>query len=94
MGDWKLIEWFEDDSIELFNLADDIGETGDLAQSQPERAATQIRNGDLPEVLRAPKLDELSEPSARTRMGGCAGDCRRHGDEPRLCLTFAGQSGL
>ena len=30
-GDWKLIEWFEDDRVELFNLAHDIGETKDLA---------------------------------------------------------------
>lgn len=39
MGDWKLIEWFEDDSVELFNLADDIGEQKDLARDQPERTA-------------------------------------------------------
>jgi arylsulfatase A-like enzyme len=39
VGDWKLIEWFEDDSIELFNLADDIGESKNLAKIQPERAA-------------------------------------------------------
>lgn len=38
-GDWKLIEWFEDDSIELFNLADDIGERNNLALKQPEQAA-------------------------------------------------------
>ncbi|MGY8767146.1 MAG: sulfatase [Pirellulales bacterium] len=30
-GDWKLIQWFEDDRVELFNLANDIGETKDLA---------------------------------------------------------------
>lgn len=38
-GDWKLIEWYEDDKVELFNLADDIGETKNLADAQPERAA-------------------------------------------------------
>jgi arylsulfatase A-like enzyme len=30
-GDWKLIEWFEDGSLELFNLRDDPGETRNLA---------------------------------------------------------------
>ena len=38
MGDWKLIEWFEDNSVELFNLADDIGESKNLSNEQPERA--------------------------------------------------------
>jgi len=32
-GDWKLIEWYEDGHLELYNLKDDIGETKDLAQS-------------------------------------------------------------
>jgi arylsulfatase A-like enzyme len=36
-GDWKLIEWFEDDRVELFNLTSDIGEERDLAASQPKR---------------------------------------------------------
>lgn len=31
MGDWKLIEFFEDDRVELYNLALDPGETKDLA---------------------------------------------------------------
>jgi arylsulfatase A-like enzyme len=37
-GDWKLIEHFEDGSVELFNLAEDIGETNNLAAAEPERA--------------------------------------------------------
>lgn len=37
-GDWKLIEYFEDGSVELFNLADDIGERRNLAAAQPEKA--------------------------------------------------------
>jgi arylsulfatase A-like enzyme len=36
--DWKLIEFYEDDHVELYNLADDLGETKDLAGSMPERA--------------------------------------------------------
>lgn len=37
VGDWKLIEWFENDSVELFNLAQDVGETTDLAARHPDR---------------------------------------------------------
>lgn len=36
-GDWKLIEWFEDGRVELFNLAKDPGESRDLAGEFPER---------------------------------------------------------
>lgn len=41
-GDWKLIEFFEDGHVELYNLRDDIGEKSDLASSQPTRVA-QLR---------------------------------------------------
>ncbi len=34
-GDWKLIEYFEDGRLELFNLRDDIGESHDLAATRP-----------------------------------------------------------
>ncbi len=37
-GNWKLIEHFEDGSVELFNLAQDKGETKDLASAEPLRA--------------------------------------------------------
>ena len=35
-GDLKLIEFFEDDRVELYDLSKDIGETTDLAASRPE----------------------------------------------------------
>ena len=38
MGDWKLLEYFEDNRIELYNLAGDIGEHNDLANRMPEKA--------------------------------------------------------
>jgi len=38
-GDWKLVEQYEDGSVELYNLARDFGETTNLANQQPERAA-------------------------------------------------------
>lgn len=41
-GDLKLIEFFDDDRIELYDLAEDIGEQTDLSDSMPE-AAHQLR---------------------------------------------------
>ncbi|HMO66837.1 MAG TPA: aryl-sulfate sulfohydrolase, partial [Verrucomicrobiota bacterium] len=38
-GTWKLIEFFEDDRLELYDLATDLPEAGNLASAQPERAA-------------------------------------------------------
>jgi len=37
-GDWKLMEFFEDGRLELYNLREDIGETKNLAAAQPEKA--------------------------------------------------------
>ena len=37
-GDWKLVEWFEDGSVELFDLATDPGEATNLAEVRPEVA--------------------------------------------------------
>jgi arylsulfatase A-like enzyme len=37
-GDWKLIEWYEDGQLELFDLREDIGETKNLAATYPDRA--------------------------------------------------------
>jgi arylsulfatase A-like enzyme len=37
-GDWKLIEYFEDGALELYNLREDVGETRNLADRQPARA--------------------------------------------------------
>lgn len=38
-GDWKLLEYFEDHRVELYDLRNDPGETRDLAAEQPERAS-------------------------------------------------------
>lgn len=38
-GDWKLIEWYEDGRLELFNLQEDIGERYNLASQYPEKTA-------------------------------------------------------
>jgi arylsulfatase A-like enzyme len=42
-GDYKLIEWLEDGRLELFNVAQDVGEQTDLATKEPQRVA-QLRD--------------------------------------------------
>ncbi len=36
LGRWKLIKYFEDGRTELYDLAEDVGETTDLAAARPE----------------------------------------------------------
>jgi len=38
MGDWKLMEFLEDGRLELYNLADDIGETTNLSDKMPDKS--------------------------------------------------------
>jgi arylsulfatase A-like enzyme len=42
-GDWKLLEYFEDNHVELYNLKDDLSEKADLAKQMPEKAAALRR---------------------------------------------------
>ncbi|NLO74547.1 MAG: DUF4976 domain-containing protein, partial [candidate division WS1 bacterium] len=35
LGDWKLIEFFEDGRLELYNLREDLSETRNLAEQEP-----------------------------------------------------------
>jgi arylsulfatase A-like enzyme len=37
-GEWKLMEFFEDGRLELYNLRADLGETNNVARAQPGRA--------------------------------------------------------
>ncbi|MGE3310110.1 MAG: sulfatase-like hydrolase/transferase [Limisphaerales bacterium] len=43
-GDWKLIQYYEDGRQELFNLANDPGETTNLADAQPDRVIQLCRS--------------------------------------------------
>jgi arylsulfatase A-like enzyme len=36
-GDYKLLEFYEDQRVELYNIKDDIGETKDLAAKHPAK---------------------------------------------------------
>ncbi|MEM1295702.1 MAG: sulfatase [Verrucomicrobiota bacterium] len=54
-GDWKLIHFYEDDQVELYNLEADLGEQNDLAAQKPEIA----------QALKGQLKHELEESDAR-----------------------------
>jgi arylsulfatase A-like enzyme len=39
LGDWKLIEWSLEPAVELYHLAEDIGEHHNLAAARPDKVA-------------------------------------------------------
>ena len=39
LGDYKLLEYFENNTVQLFNLKEDIGEQNDLAKKEPKMTA-------------------------------------------------------
>ena len=39
VGDYKLLEYFENNSVQLFNLKEDIGEQNDLSGTEPKKVA-------------------------------------------------------
>ena len=61
-GDYKLVRWYEDGTEELFNLADDLAETTDLADRQkPKRREL---SADLDRWLKSVKA-KMAVPVAR-----------------------------
>lgn len=66
MGVWKLIEFFEDDSTELYNLREDVSEKNDLSPFMPEKVKEMKT-----------KLDEWQE-EMKAKMPEPNPDC--HGD--------------
>ena len=71
MGDWKLIEFYAE-RLELYNLADDIGETTNLADKHPERAAAMkkrlrqwLTERDAWMPLPNPRYDPNAKPPPR-----------------------------
>lgn len=63
VGPWKLIEFYEDMHVELYNLEDDIGEQNDRANEMPEKA------DELRERLRAWREEvgaQMPVPSKRS----------------------------
>lgn len=79
-GDWKLIEFFETGSVELYNLSTDRGEGTNLAQRDPKRAAEmraalaawRQRVG-----ARMPESNPQYDPKRATELAGREGGGRK-----------------
>lgn len=53
-GDWKLIEFYETNTVELYNLSNDLSETKDLSSKYPEKvSALKQRLHDLQKSINA-----------------------------------------
>lgn len=84
-GDWKLIEFFEDDRVELYHLADDVGELTDLAASQPERAASMraaLAAWRQSVGARMPVPNPGFDPARAGELGGKRGPASRKNKQP------------
>jgi uncharacterized sulfatase len=72
-GDWKLIEFFEDGAVELYNLADDPGEQTNLAGREPA-TARELRAAlaDWRKKVGAqmPKPNPRYDPARATELAG------------------------
>ncbi len=56
-GDWKLIEFYESDKVELYDLSEDVSEENDLSSRYPERViALQNRLHALQESMNASRV--------------------------------------
>ena len=72
-GDFKLIEDYEDNHLELYNLKDDIGEKNNLAARMPEKAEALRKmlhdwRQSVGAVMPAPNPDFARKPPAGTAM--------------------------
>lgn len=68
-GDWKLVEWQEDQRVELFNLRDDISESHDLARMHPDKVTElrgQLRKWQNQVDAKFPAANSNFDPSARS----------------------------
>ncbi|WP_231756595.1 sulfatase [Lignipirellula cremea] len=70
-GDWKLIQYFEDGDLELFNLREDLGESTSLAKTEPEQTQRMLQQlQQWQQALHAPIPDERNpdyDPAAEAK---------------------------
>jgi len=89
MGDWKLIERFENGRVQLFNLKTDIGERHDLAASEPTRVAEmKARLHAWYKDVNAQFLQKRGNGPDPWRPGGDSNDKTASGEKP-LNETYA-----
>ena len=97
-GDWKLIEFFEDQSVELYNLIHDPSEQRNLAEKQPVRAqallseleAWRVEVGAqlmLPNPERLKPLDEIALNTLKVTASSS-----QPGNEPRGAFDYDSSS--
>lgn len=60
VGDWKLIEFWEYDEVELYNLAEDPGEQRDLSEENPERVRQLLERAAAWRTRMKAKMPELN----------------------------------
>jgi arylsulfatase A-like enzyme len=66
-GDWKLIEFYEFDEVELYHLREDIGEQNNLVASHPAKAAelrAKLRNWQSVMNAQMPEPNPAYDPTA------------------------------
>jgi len=76
-GDYKLIEWYENGAVELYNLRNDISEKEDLAEKMPEKTAELkamlakwLKQVDAKMPTSGPRNDfEVFEKARRKQLG-------------------------
>lgn len=76
-GDWKLVEWMEDQRVELFDVRNDVAEANDVSAEHPELVAEmrgRLRNWQQQVGARFPAANPGFNPAARS---GRAADRRK-----------------
>lgn len=71
-GDWKLIEFFETDTVELYHLGQDPGETTNLTAREPERAGelrTALADWRRAVGARMPQPNPDHDPARANELG-------------------------
>lgn len=76
-GDWKLIETFDPEGIELYNLSTDVGEADNLADTETARAAELLRELEAwrravgaERMLPNPDYDPSNPPAKKRKRKG------------------------
>jgi arylsulfatase A len=84
-GDWKLIEFFEDNHLELYNLTTDLGETTNLASKEPQRAESMrnaLQTWRQSVNARMPEPNPAFDPARATNLGHGGGETRKKKKKP------------
>ena len=71
-GDWKLIQYFENDRVELYDLRNDVGESNDLATKMPEKATElkrKLRTWQQSVDAQLPNLNPNHDPAKAKPIG-------------------------